>query len=241
MKPALSSKKSAPLSLVESIEPKNARLTRAQVASRLGVSVSTVRRFEGVRLHPTLGDNDVRWFDEKEVAALAAELANEPRAHGDSRAQTTHSPGELAALVFERFEQRQSLAEIVIGLRLQPDFVRALFEQWSLGLIEGHLRMRREPLVPRVHEIDHVSRAQLATLLESLPSQLVRISVGRYRGPYALDDAHFVDVVELGGFHVSGPCTADKITRRFGSGDYRVSAYAFDPAWLLWEVVVEGL
>src|SRR5262245_710064 len=54
-----------------------ARLTRGQVATRLGVSVSTVRRFEGQRLHPTVDDKDVRWFEEKEVAALAAQLANE--------------------------------------------------------------------------------------------------------------------------------------------------------------------
>src|SRR4051812_42219317 len=57
-----------------------ASLTRAQVATRLGVSVSTVRRYEGDRLHPRLDEDDVRWFDDKEVASLAASLANEPRA-----------------------------------------------------------------------------------------------------------------------------------------------------------------
>jgi transcriptional regulator with XRE-family HTH domain len=226
---------------VEDNEPKKARLTRAQVASRLGVSVSTVRRFEGTRLHPTLGDNDVRSFDEMEVAALAAELANEPRAHGDTQRDVPRSRGELAALVFERFEQRQSLAEIVVGLRIEPEVVRALFDQWSLGLVEGQLRMNREPLLPRVHEIPRFSPEQLAKRLEALPTQLVRISVGRYRGPYVLDSAYFADVVELGGFHVSGPCSIDAITDRFGPGDYRISAYAFEPAGLLWESIVEGL
>lgn len=51
-------------------------LTRAQVATRLGVSVSTVRRYEGDRLHPRVGEDDVRWFDDKEVAALAVSLAS---------------------------------------------------------------------------------------------------------------------------------------------------------------------
>lgn len=44
------------------------------VADRLKISGSTVRRCEGTRLHPTIDQNDVRWFDEREVAALAAEL-----------------------------------------------------------------------------------------------------------------------------------------------------------------------
>lgn len=239
----MSSKKSPTLSLVDTAEPKNARLTRAQVASRLGVSVATVRRFEGSRLHPTIGDNEVRLFDEIEVAALAAELANEPRASVKSNATTSEprSHGELAALVFERFEQRQSLSEIVIGLRVAPQLVRDLFDEWSLGLIEGHLRMKHDPHMLRAHEISSATRTQLTERLAALPSQLVRISVGRYRGPFVLDDAHFVDVVELGGFLVSGPCAIEEITRRHGHGDYRVTAYALHPPALLWELVVEAV
>jgi hypothetical protein len=42
------------------------RMTRGQVAKRLGISVSSVRRHEGERLHPTVDDKDVRWFEEKE-------------------------------------------------------------------------------------------------------------------------------------------------------------------------------
>jgi hypothetical protein len=243
MKPAMSSKKSPALSLVDTVEPKNARLTRAQVASRLGVSVSTVRRFEGSRLHPTLGDNEVRWFDEREVAALAAELANEPRSSVTSNATAPEprSHGELAALAFERFEQRQSLAEVVIGLRITPQLVRELFDEWSLGLIEGQLKMKRDPHVLRAHEIDSATRTQLTGRLAALPSQLVRISVGRYRGPFVLDDAHFADVVELGGFYVSGPCGIEEITHRHGHGDFRITAYALDPRALLWELVIEGV
>jgi len=40
---------------------------------------------------------------------------------------------ELAALVFERLEQRQSLAEIVVGVRVDPDVVRALVETVGRG------------------------------------------------------------------------------------------------------------
>jgi hypothetical protein len=47
--------------------------------------------------------------------------------------------------------------------------------------------------------------------------------------------------VELGGFHVSGPCGLDDIVRRYGPGSYRVTAYGFEPPALLWEVLVEDL
>jgi predicted transcriptional regulator len=39
---------------------KLAALTRDDVAKRLGVSVSTMRRLEGTRLHPLLDDKSVR-------------------------------------------------------------------------------------------------------------------------------------------------------------------------------------
>lgn len=48
------------------------RLTRAQAASRLDVSISTVRRYEREWLHPRVDEDDVCWFDEKEVAGPCA-------------------------------------------------------------------------------------------------------------------------------------------------------------------------
>lgn len=65
--------KSRQISVVPATAPQQpTRLTRGQVAARLNISVSTVRRYEGERLHPTVDEHDVRWFDEREVAALAA-------------------------------------------------------------------------------------------------------------------------------------------------------------------------
>lgn len=234
------------------VPPKNAsakRMTRAEVAARLGVSISTVRRYEGTRLHPDVDEDDVRWFDPKEVTALAAELANDPRQERRRNANATAASvepqperGELAALVFERLERRQSLAEIVIGVRIEPESVRALFEQWSLGLTEGQLQMAREPRMPRDHEVAHVRPESLASHLAELPQgQLTRISVGRYRGNFQHGEHTYTEVVELGGFHVSGPCGVSEITRRFGPGDYRVTAYEFDPSGLRWELLVEGI
>jgi hypothetical protein len=48
-------------------------LTRAEVADRLGRSVATVRRLEGVVLHPSRGRRGVRLFDADEVDRVARE------------------------------------------------------------------------------------------------------------------------------------------------------------------------
>lgn len=225
------------------------RLTRGQVATRLGISVSTVRRLEGTRLHPTIDSDDVRWFDGKEVASLAAELANATsskrkgtRGTRSVEATPARSQGEIAALVFERFEQRQSLAEIVVGLRVPPETVRSLFDQWSLGLTEGQLRLDREPSLPRAGDLHRVKAGVLAARLAELPDeQLTRISVARFREWYPHGVHEYALVDELGGFHVSGPCTVREITQRHGGGSYRVTAYGFNPNGLRWELLVEGL
>lgn len=238
---------------VAAVPPSNAensvRLTRGHVATRLGVSVSTVRRLEGTKLHPTIDSDDVRWFAESEVVAYAAELANTTRVKRRGASVVTaaatppgRSQGELAAQVFERFEQRQSLAEIVVGLRIAPDVVRSLFEQWNLGLTEGQQRIQRAPIGPRVGDVERVRLDRLAALLAALPeSELTRISVARLRPPYMDGDFEFISVAELGGFHVSGPCGTTEILRRFGPGSYRVSAFGLEPSGIRWEVLVEGL
>ena len=247
MKSVIPPKEPRHLAIVPTNGPPIARLTRAQVAARLGVSISSVRRYEGSRLHPHVDENDVRWFDVKDITALAAELANQPKTRRMRNADTTGtaakskpSRGELAALVFERFEQRQSLAEIVIGVRVDPETVRELFDQWCLGLTIGQLRMARTPNVPRRGEIARTKLEALAKHLAALPvSQVTRISVGRFRGEFQHDETEYAEVVELGGFHVSGPCTVEEITLRYGAGDCRITAYGFEPAGLRWEFLVE--
>ena len=225
------------------------RLTRGQVAARLGISVSTVRRLEGTRLHPTIDSDDVRWFDEKEVASLAAELANStPSKRKGNRnlagpeAAPTQSKGEVAALVFERLEQRQSLAEIVIGLRVSPEVVRELYDQWCVGLTEGHLRHIAEPNAARVGDVERVRPDRLATMLASLPDgDVTRLSIARLREPEMYGNHDYICVTELGGFHVSGPCETIEILRRYGPGAYRVTAYCLEPAGVRWEVLVDGV
>ncbi|MEP6862944.1 MAG: helix-turn-helix transcriptional regulator [Deltaproteobacteria bacterium] len=248
MKRVSSPRESRHLSVVPTHRLSTTPLTRAQVAERLGVSISTVRRYEGARLHPVVDDDEVHWFEPKEVACLAVELKNDPRATRRRNASVSaavvpeRSRDELAALVFERLEQRQSLAEIVVGVRVDPDVVGALFEQWCLGLTEGQLQMTREPRLPREHEVAQVRAEELVARLGTLPNgKLTRISIGRFRGSFQHGEHSYAQVVELGGFQVSGPCAVHEITHRFGPGAFRITAYGFDPTGLRWEVLVDGL
>lgn len=226
----------------------SAPITRAEVASRLGVSISTVRRYEGDRLHPKQGLDGVRKFDPAEVATLAAELVGDPSKARDRLAPRVpgskpvpRSADEIAAEVFARLEQRQSLAEIVIGARVAPDRVYALYDQWCLGLVQHQLIKGKSPAIAE-SDYRKVGAEALLARLQALPHTPIRISVGRFRGSYVTtssldDEMEAAWITELGGFQVGGPCTLAEITDRFGPGDYRVTAYQLDPAGVLWEVI----
>ena len=229
-----------------------AALTRDDVAKRLGVSISTVRRLEGTRLHPQIDDKSVRRFKASDVERLAKELEAEQRSprnaqHAVVRAAEM-SKGELAARVFERLEQRHSLSEIVIALRVPPEDVRELYHTWLVGLWAGELQ-RTEPALPARHTdqdaIRRVTPMQLAQLLTALPSkQSTRISIARMIGEFMISEGaadsfvEYRNLCELGGFDVSGPLAVADIMARVGAGEYRVSAYGFEPRGLRWEVFV---
>lgn len=77
--------------------------------------------------------------------------------------------------------------------------------------------------------------------------QSTRISIARIVGEFAIPDANDADpasfveyrnLCELGGFDVSGPISIADVIARVGAGEYRVSAYGFEPRGLRWEVFV---
>ncbi len=232
-----------------------AALTRDDVAKRLGVSISTVRRLEGTRLHPSIDGNSVRRFKASDVERLAKELQAEQRSPRNGQQAVVRaaemSKGELAALVFEQLEQRHSLSEIVIALRVPPEDVRDLYHTWLVGLWAGELQ-RKEPALPARHTdqdaIRRVTPVQLAQLLAALPSnRSTRISIARMVDEFVVpgdgdgDGNTFVEyrnLCELGGFDASGPIAVADIMARVGAGEYRVSAYGFEPRGLRWEVFV---
>ncbi len=246
----MSEHKSTPhLSLVVGENDETKRLTRSEVAARLGCSVSTVRRYEGDRLHPEVGDDGVRSFTASEVARLARELvaAREASPRGREKAVERAAEltrGELAALVFERLEQRQSLAEVVIGLRLPPEDVRALYHAWLQGLQRGELDRRDCALPPRNTAQDlgafrRVDATVFAALLAALPAdEPTRVSVARYCDEWldGREGTEYRYVDELGGVTGYGPVDPADLWRRYGDGLYRVTAYGFDPPGVRWEV-----
>ena len=118
-------------------------LTRAQVAARLGISTSSVRRLEGIELHPVQDARGVWRFDSAEVARVPPRARQQEslRARGPREVPTG---GEIAARIFRLFDAGRELSEIVIATRQPPSTVRWLYREWSTGLEAGeHERAAR--------------------------------------------------------------------------------------------------
>jgi hypothetical protein len=124
------------------------------------------------------------------------------------------------------------------------------YHTWLVGLWAGELQ-RKEPALPARHTdqdvIRRIAPAQFAQLLAALPEKhATRISLARVVGELVIPegiekDAGFVEyrnLCELGGFAVSSPIAVADILARVGAGEYRVSAYGFEPRGLRWEVFV---
>jgi hypothetical protein len=95
-------------------------MTRDQVARRLGVHITTVRRYERKgRLHPKVNDHGVWLFDPEEVERLAT-------------TRNVASPsGAVAARVFRALYEGYSLQQIVMEYQLPPALVRGLYAEWK--------------------------------------------------------------------------------------------------------------
>jgi hypothetical protein len=98
-------------------------LTRKQVAHRLGVAETSVRRLEGTQLHPVYRGRFV-YFDEQEVESYATEHAS---------GRNPKNTGEMAAQAFELFRAGQGFRDVVIQLRQTPERVRQLHREYALG------------------------------------------------------------------------------------------------------------
>jgi hypothetical protein len=120
-------------------------LTRGQVARRLGLSLSTVRRMEGVQLKPIVGERGVRYFEETEIQAVFV------RVRRTRMPDDEHADGTLAAAAFTLFRRGADVVAVVEELRGAPEKIEQLFEHWkrlrgtvlldanSLAVLEGDL------------------------------------------------------------------------------------------------------
>jgi len=100
-------------------------LTRGQVARRLGLSLSTVRRMEGVQLRPIVGERGVRYFEETEIQAVFV------RVRRTRMPDDEHADGTLAAAVFTLFRNGADVVAVVEELREAPEKIERLFEHWK--------------------------------------------------------------------------------------------------------------
>ena len=104
----------------------NKLLKRSEAARLLGVSVSTLRRKEGDLIQPVIDADGFHRFAESELRAVMVTVR-----HRQAVASMGPNAGDVAAEVFTLLDEQLHPAEIVKRLRLPPDVVMALHEQWA--------------------------------------------------------------------------------------------------------------
>ena len=105
--------------------PAGKLLTRGEVARRLCLSVTTVRRMERVQLKPIVGERGVRYFEETEIQTVLVRVRR-IRVPVDERVN-----GTLAAAAFTRFRNGADVVAVVTELRVAPERIESLFEHWK--------------------------------------------------------------------------------------------------------------
>jgi len=104
------------------------------------MSTSSVRRLEGVALHPIQDERGVWRFDAAELNTVAIPSRRQVPTR---RTVRNSGPGEIAARVFRLVERGYGLREIVLRTRQPPDVIRRLYREWLVDLREGE-QLRRQ-------------------------------------------------------------------------------------------------
>lgn len=116
-------------------------LTRTEVAARLGISISSVRRLEYDTLFPSQDSRGVHRFDPAEVDTVVAPTrprrARTAPSQAEAQRRAVEKRGRVAARVFRMFARRMSLVQIVVATKAPPDVVRELYREWSTSLEQG--------------------------------------------------------------------------------------------------------
>lgn len=97
-------------------------LTRSDVASIFGCSLSSVRRMEGEVLHPTLDAKGVHCFSLLEV--LQVQKKRSAQVGGATK------DGDRDARAFEVFNAGGEIRDVVAQLRVTADLAERLYNQW---------------------------------------------------------------------------------------------------------------
>jgi hypothetical protein len=147
-------------------------MTRTDVARKLRKSVATVRRWEGVELHPTVDANGVHLFDEAEVEALAKRLYGGSSNSGSEPPRSyPMSPwlkGELRLRAEEDAEEREHAARLALQEAELETFRRQ--------------REEEQERVRRTHEHEEQARlARAAARVEAVRRDVERELAGASR------------------------------------------------------------
>jgi hypothetical protein len=155
-------------------------LKRSHVAKRLGRRLATVRRLEGVELHPIIDGDGVHLFDEAEVEQIAARVRRVPSDNGSVASPNTHArsawlKAELARRARKDDEDREHAA------RLQAQ--RAELEALDRQRAEERDRLqrireneeRRAQVAARAH-LDAIREDVVLLLADASPRELRRIA-----------------------------------------------------------------
>jgi hypothetical protein len=155
-------------------------LTRAGVARRLGKSIATVRRMEGVELHPEVDDRGVHWFDIREVDTLRRGATNDERRQFDEKRlvkPVSRAPCvELARFVpkerttsQEVKPERRLVLAAAAEARLAAQQVRIDLNE----LAEERRRLGHERELAVDHQLEEAKLALIAEL-EDCPDRILR-------------------------------------------------------------------
>ncbi|MDM7992946.1 MAG: hypothetical protein QUS11_06490 [Candidatus Fermentibacter sp.] len=153
-------------------EKKSRPLTRRQAARILKRTESHLRRSYDEELQPEVvlvcGKKRYR-YDPLKVAALREKLlardAQKAAAKVEESSGWTREEGVLAALVFERLRASKTLVDIVIELKVPPEVVRRLREQFRRSF-EDDDRARKSGEVLRREKSETREHAREAARIE---------------------------------------------------------------------------
>lgn len=124
-------------------------LTRHTVGRLLRCSRATVRRYEGTRELKPIVIAGVHYFRRAEVVQLAEQR-----------------DGRIAARAWGLFRDGKGLVDVVLELQAEPDYVRALWEQYQQAI--GML------VVQLPQPLEHWARVYHASLADFAPVRLLR-------------------------------------------------------------------
>jgi len=143
-------------------------MRRAQVAKRIGKSVATVRRLEGMELFPTMDEDGTHRFDPAEVEAFAA------RTDRNTRSQSSWLRAELARRAEEEAEDRDHAARLERQRVDTEAFHRNLAEQRAREQRTREERERRALAEARA-ELEAVRHDLALEVASASPRDLRRI------------------------------------------------------------------